>query len=141
MAQSLTVELPKSTFDYLQQIAGFTRQPLDQLARQSIEGNLPPSVESAPAEMQTELLQMQSLSIGELQRIAHSQIPAASQARHLELLAQNSESVITPEERQELAALRLDADRLMVRKARAWSLLRWRGYPIPRLEELPLEQV
>ena len=140
MTRSLTVELPESIFEYLQQMASFTRQSLDQLARQSIEGNLPPSVANAPAEMQPELLRMQTSSIAELQQIAHSQIPAGKQARHLELLEKNSESTITPGERQELASLRLEADRLMLRKARAWSLLRWRGQPIPPLEELPLDQ-
>lgn len=139
MNRSLTVELPEATFEYLQQIASFSRQPLDQLARQSIEGNLPPSVANAPAELQPELLSMQTLSVAELQRIAHSRISAVRQARHLELLEKNSDNSITPRERDELAALRMEADRLMLRKARAWSLLRWRGQPIPPLEDLPLD--
>lgn len=139
MSRSVTVELPESTFEYLQQVASFSRLSLDQLARQSIEGNLPPSVANAPAEMQAELLSMQALTLAELRRIAHSRLPAAKQARHLELLDKNSENSITPDERQELASLRLDADRLMLRKARAWSLLRWRGQPIPPLEDIPLD--
>lgn len=139
MNRSLTVELPEATFEYLQQIASFSRQPLDQLARQSIEGNLPPSVANAPAELQPELLNMQTLSVAELQHIAHSRLPANRQARHVELLEKNSDNSITPDERQELASLRLEADRLMLRKARAWSLLRWRGQPIPPLEDLPLD--
>lgn len=139
MSRSVTVELPESTFEYLQQVASVSQLPLDQLARQSIEGNLPPSVANAPAEIQAELLSMQALTLAELRRIAHSRLTAAKQARHLELLEKNSENSITPDERQELASLRLDADRLMLRKARAWSLLRWRGQPIPPLEDIPLD--
>jgi len=52
-------------------------------------------------------------------------------------LEKNQNGSITPEERQELSHLRLAADRLMVRKAYAWSLLRWRGIPIPALNECP----
>jgi hypothetical protein len=101
------------------------------LARQSIEGNLPPSMADAPPEMQPELLSMQTLSIAELQQIVRSQIPAATQERHVELLEKNSQNTISADERQELASLRIEADRLMLRKAHAWSLLRWRGQPIP----------
>jgi hypothetical protein len=100
MSRSLTVELPESTFEYLQQMASFTRQSLDQLARQSIEGNLPPSVADAPPEMQPELLSVQTLSIAELQQITHSQIPAATQERHVELLQKNSQNTISADERQ-----------------------------------------
>jgi hypothetical protein len=104
-----------------------------------IEGNLPPPVATMPAEMQDELLELQSLPVRKLRQIAISQVPAAQQARHLELLEKNSAGTIIPEEREELAALRLSADRLMLRKAYAWAVLRWRGQPMPSLDELPLE--
>ncbi|MEB3219874.1 MAG: hypothetical protein VKN72_27050 [Nostocales cyanobacterium 94392] len=41
-------------------------------------------------------------------------------------------------ERQELSELRIKADRLMLQKAYAWSVLRWRGHKIPNLNEMPL---
>jgi hypothetical protein len=50
----------------------------------------------------------------------------------------NAHTTLTPAERAELAALRNQADRSMVRKAYAWALLRWRGYPLPNLDEIPL---
>ena len=68
----------------------FTKRPLEQLVRQSVEGNLPPSVENAPQELQDELLGMQSLSSAQLMRIAVSQVEPAQQERHLLLLEQNS---------------------------------------------------
>lgn len=61
------------------------------------------------------------------------------QQRHLVLLEKNRTGSMTPEERQELADLRVEADRLMVRKAYAWAILRWRGHRGPPVEELPLE--
>ncbi len=61
---------------------------------------------------------------------------ASQYERHVELLDKNQEGSLTPEERQELTDLRLAADRLMLRKAYAWSVLRWRGHRIPPLKEL-----
>ncbi|MDY6878334.1 MAG: hypothetical protein SWK90_19310 [Chloroflexota bacterium] len=88
--------------------------------------------------MQSELLALQTLPVTELKQIATSQIPPIQQASHLTLLEKNKGN-ITPEEREELIAFRLDADRLMLRKAYAWAILRWRGQSIPALNELPLD--
>jgi hypothetical protein len=136
--QSVTLQLPDAVFRYLQQTAVATKRPLEQVVRQSIEGNLPPSVASMPADMQVELLAMQMLPAEQLVRVAAEQAPSADQARHLELLDKNSAGSITPVEQQELASLRLAADRLMLRKAYAWSVLRWRGHATPPLDQLPL---
>jgi len=137
--QKLTVELPEPVYRLLARIAQLTEQSPEQLAAQSIVGNLPPSIEEAPAEMQEELRALQRLPDEELLEIAHSQVSPAQQQRHLALLEKNREGSITPEERRELADLRTEADRLMVRKAYAWAILRWRGHRVPPLEELPLE--
>jgi hypothetical protein len=137
--QSVTLQLPESVYRYFQQVAVATKRPLEQVVRQSVEGNLPPAVASMPAEMQHELLALQTLPPEQLLRVAAGQIPPADQARHLELLEKNSTGAITQAEQEELAALRLSADRLMVRKAYAWSVLRWRGHSVPVLNELPLE--
>lgn len=89
--------------------------------------------------MQAELLTMQQLPVDELLQLASSQAPSDLQERHLVLLEKNQAGVITPEERQELTVLRVAAGRLMVRKAYAWAVLRWRGHPVPTLDELPVE--
>ncbi|MEE8390910.1 MAG: hypothetical protein V3S14_08980 [Anaerolineae bacterium] len=54
--QLLTIALPQPVFQYLQEIAAATQQSLEQVALQSLEGNLPPTVADAPPEMQGELL-------------------------------------------------------------------------------------
>ena len=136
--QSVTLQLPEPVFRYLQQIATATKRPLEQVVRQSVEGNLPPSVASMPVDMQDELLTLQALPAEQLRRTAEDQITPVDQARHVELLDKNSAGTITPAEQDELAALRLSADRLMLRKAFAWSVLRWRGQATPSLGELPL---
>ena len=134
--QSLTIELPESAYQALALLARQSRQPLELLAAQSVIGNLPPPVSNAPSEMQLELLAMQKLPTDELVRIARGQTPAEAQQRHLELLERMQDEVLSPVEQKEIEQLRLAADRLMVRKAYAWALLRWRGYPVPTFDEL-----
>jgi hypothetical protein len=136
--QSLTLTLPEPVLAHLREVASNTQQPLEQIVRQSIEGNLPPSIANAPADMKSELLALQKLSVPELKQMALSQLSPAHQKRHLELLERNSVDALTPEEVEELANLRIAADRLMLRKAYAWALLRWHGQPIPTLAELPI---
>jgi len=89
--------------------------------------------------MAAELLEMQKLSTEDLLSIASSQVQPVQRERHLALLEKSRTGDVTPEERQELGHLREAADRLMLRKAYAWAVLRWRGHPVPPLEELPLE--
>jgi len=139
VAQAITLQLPEPILRYFQQIATDTRRPVEQLVRQSVEGNLPPSVPAMPREMRSELLNMQALPVAELKRIALGQVAPAQRERHLALLAKNSVAEVAPAEQDELVVLRQSADRLMLRKAYAWAVLRWLGHPTPSLDELPLE--
>lgn len=137
MTQSLTITLSDPIYRYLQEVAVNTQQPLEQVVQQSIAGNLPPRLPDAPRELQVELLAMQQLSVQQLRTIAESQISPQEQQLHLALLEKNSSSTMTGEERRQLEALRSAADRLTVRKAYAWALLRWRGVSLPRFDDLP----
>jgi len=136
--RKVTIELPESVYRMLAQIASATRQPLEALAAQSVTGNLPPSVESAPEVSKADLLAMQGLSIEELLQIAGERVSVNDQARQLDLLERNSDGLLDAQESEELSALRAAADQLMLRKAYAWALLRWRGHRIPALDELSL---
>lgn len=134
----VTIELPEPVYRLLSDIAAASHQSLESLATQSIKGNLPPSVETAPVPLHDALIAMQSLPVEALVEIANEQIGPDQALRHSHLLELNSAQGLSPEERQELGQLRLDADQLMVRKAYAWALLRWRGHRVPHLGELPL---
>lgn len=135
-SQQVTVELPLPLFRFLARLAEQTDQPLEKLVAQSVAGNLPPSVDNMPEEVQAGLLALQWLPIEELELIAHEQVAEKQQKRHLHLLEKGN---LSAEEQRELADLRRQADLLMLRKAYAWAVLRWRGHPIPRLGEIPLE--
>ena len=137
--QKLTLELPEPLFQQLTRIANLTAQPLESLALQSITGNLPPSVENLPLEMQVELSKMQLLTVNQLLEIAHSQVSDIHSDRHQYLLEKNQQFALSETESQELQNLGKAVDRMMLTKAHAWAILRWRGYPTPTLEELPPE--
>lgn len=134
----LTIDLPESAFERLSRLAELTNQPLSNLVIQSITGNLPPAIEMAPAEIRTELLALQSLSVEALREIAQSQISPEQQERHIALLERNQESSLSEAEQQELQQLSQAADRLMLKKAHACAILRWRGKPIRDLSQLSL---
>ena len=138
MTQALTIQLPESLYQHLQTVASASKQSLEQLIYQSVQGNLPPLMPRVDVELQPDFLTMQTFSIAELKPIALSQIESKTQSRHLHLLEKNSQDTLTDKEQRELADLRQRADQLMLRKSYAWSLLRWRGYSMPKLAEIPL---
>jgi hypothetical protein len=134
--QRITIELPESIFHRFVQIAEATHQPLEDLITQSVVSNLPPSAENAPLALRAELMEMQTLSVDELLAIAQTQANAIQHENHVQLLEKNQAGGLPPEEQKDLTDLRQTADRLMLRKAYAWAILRWKGHRIPPLQEL-----
>ncbi len=86
--------------------------------------------------MQDELIALQTLTEDELWAVARSIIDPVQQRRYEYLLRKNSRGTLTQHEREELERLGQEADHLTLRKAYAYALLRWRGYPLPTLEAL-----
>ena len=138
--QRVEIELPDPIYRQLARIAEETSQPIAMLAAQSVISNLPPSVEDVLPELRAELLALQTLATEDLLSVAHSEVVSADHVRQVELLEKHEDGQLTEPERQELSTLRQAADRLMLRKAYAWSILRWRGQRVPSLEELPIPQ-
>ncbi len=138
--QRVEIELPESVYRQLARIAEETAQPIAMLAAQSVISNLPPSATDASPELRGELLRLQRLETNELLKVAQSEMAIANHKRQAELLEKNQGGQLMEAERQELAALRAEADQLMLQKAYAWSVLRWRGQRVLSLEELPIPQ-
>jgi hypothetical protein len=87
----------------------------------------PPAWEDVPPEYQSDLAEMDRLSDDELWQIVRLQQSATEVAPYDKLLARNQAGPLTDTERMELQDLRGAAERLMLRKAHAVALLRWRG--------------
>jgi hypothetical protein len=97
-----------------------------------------PSLAKVPPAYRAELEAMEDLGDDELWEITTSRLAPAKQRRLEKLLARNQERDLTDVEERALAALRTDADRLMLRKSYALLLLKYRGHAIPNPRELQL---
>ncbi len=136
--EKVTIELPASVFQQLMGLAEATQQPIEMLVVQSVVSNLPPMLEKLPLEMQGDLLAMQTMSIEALLTVAQSQIDPGIHQQHLALLNANRERALTTDEEEMLMGFQDLCDRLMLKKAYAWAMLRWRGYPVPAMKDMPV---
>ncbi len=130
-ATSVTLQLPEYLFVRLQHAAQAMRQPLDEVLVRAVEVGSPPTWDDAPAIFQADLAALDKLDDESLWRIARSKQTGQDWNRYQHLLDKLASRTITVEERAELASLRTESDRFMLRKAHAAALLRWRGHQIP----------
>ena len=94
----------------------------------------PPSWEDSPAAFQADLAALDRLDDEALWRTVRSR--RTDTGRMEELLEKNANDQLTQAERAELTHLRTEADGLMLRKAHAAALLRWRGHTLPPADKM-----
>jgi len=133
--RELTVQLPDQIYRRLEHVAQEINQPVATIVLTSIMGNLPPSLDDVPADLREHLRTLQALDDDALWAVARSKLAPTQQARLEALLARNSVGVLAEAEREELTRLGEETDRLTLRKAQAYALLRWRGFPLPSLDD------
>lgn len=131
--QNVVLPLPESLYLRLQQTAQATRQSLTDVLLHAVQVGSPPNWEESPAMFQADLAALDRLDDESLWHVVRQHRHETDMERHQELLDKNSEGTLTEVERNELVALRTSADRLMLRKAHAAALLRWRGHTLPPL--------
>ena len=135
--RELIVQLPEQIYRRLEHVAQEIDQPVETVAIASITGNLPPSVDDMPAELREDLRTLQTLDDDALWAVARSKLDPAQQAQLEALLTRNSAGTLTEVEREKLTRLGEKTDQLTLRKAQAYALLRWRGFPLPSLNHRP----
>jgi hypothetical protein len=129
MAQ--TIAVPDELYERLQREAAAARVPIEDVATRALVTGLPPSLDDIPARYRTALRHLETLPDSDLWKVLREQFPAASAARQADLLERNSQGALSPAERAELRRLSDAANRLMLRRAHAAALLRWRGHTVP----------
>ena len=134
--QNVTLPLPEALLLRFQQMAKATRQPVTDLLVRAVEVGGPPNWEEAPARFQVDLAALDRLDDDTLWRVARSRRSEVEIGRLQELLDKHAGQQISPEEQAELTQYYEEADLLMLRKAHAAALLRWRGHAIPPAEKL-----
>ena len=104
-----------------------------------LKTSLPPLLEDVPPAFREDLAALETLPTADLWQRMRARLDPERLARYDELLAANAAGRLDAAGQEELRALRLEADRLMFRKAYAALLLKWRGERIPALPELETE--
>lgn len=135
MTQAITLELPETIYLPVQRMAEATRRPMTEVLVGALKASLPP-LEGLSSLLFAELIKLEQLDDDRLWQVMLSQVPLAQQRKLERLLKKNKSGKLNDSERAELATLQNDADRVMLRKARAAVLLRFRGHRLPTLAEL-----
>lgn len=120
-----TLTIPDTVYNRAKRIAWETSRPVEDVLLHQLEKLEEPAL---PPDQQAELDALRHLSDDALWTIAREQMPEAIEVRAHTLMDKNSLRQITDDEYAELQQLSQRADRLMLRKAEAASILRERGY-------------
>jgi hypothetical protein len=131
VAESITLQLPDRLYQRLVNTALATQRPLEEVIVHALEVGGPPDWNDVPAEFQADLAALDRLDDATLWQIARSRKAVDEMTRYNELLERNQEGALTDAEQLELTALRREADRFMLCKAQAATILRWRGHQVP----------
>lgn len=136
MPQTITLDLPDNFLQPLQRTAHATRLPLEQLLLRALQATLPPLGDDLPPAMRENLTALETLDDARLWRVLRETVPARAATNLHKLLAEQQERPLGEAAQGALLRLQEQADLVMLRKARAAVLLRFRGQRIPTLAEL-----
>jgi hypothetical protein len=136
MTNPIVLTIPDEISNRARQIAETTEQPVEQVLLDHLK-TLSAPLPTLPPDEQAELDALKQLSDDALWTIARDQLPDNVQTRAHDLMDRNSHGAITDEEYAELQTLVERADRLMVRKAEAASILRMRGFAFTQQDFKP----
>ncbi|MGF1496963.1 MAG: hypothetical protein ACFB8W_09100 [Elainellaceae cyanobacterium] len=130
MTAIVTLEIPDHLYQRLINTAQATQRPLNEIILRVLQVGSPPIWEDVPEEFQADLAALDRLDDGTLWQIARSQKSEAELERYDDLLDRNQNEILASAEKEELGALRKEAERFMLCKAQAVALLRWRGHSL-----------
>ncbi|MCB1318206.1 MAG: hypothetical protein KDK27_19705 [Leptospiraceae bacterium] len=130
--ETVVLELPENIYKRLRSSAQSMHRSFEDVLFQSLEGNLPPSLEDLPVDLRDEIgLSLQQLDAQSLLKVASEPIPSEQWQQHQALLEKNQEQALTANEADLLEHLRNEADKAVLRRSYALALLKWRGFTVP----------
>jgi hypothetical protein len=135
MPQTITLTLPDNVFQPVQRAAQATQQSVEALLLTALQAALP-SLEGLPPDVVQHLVVLESLDDQALWRVMCETVSPAQQQRLHNLLVRHQAGRLTVSQRAQLDSLQQQADLVMLRKARAAVLLRFRGKRVPTVSEL-----
>lgn len=134
--QTIAIQVPDPLYQRLRRLSEISRRPLESLVLQTLDANVPMLPENLPAGVRDDLRTLESLDDEQLWEIARSELDPAAQAEYAELRAKNSQNELAGGDKAHMEVFYLEANRLMLRKAYAFALLKWRGHHLPSLSDL-----
>jgi len=135
MPQTITLTLPDHVLQPVQRLAQATKQSVEELLVTALQAALP-TLEGLPSDVMQHLVALESLDDQALWQVMLETVPRDQQHQLHDLLSRNQAGVLTASEHAQLVALQQQADLVMLRKARAAVLMRFRGKRVPTLAEL-----
>lgn len=134
--QGINLELPPALYQRLVEVAEASHQSLTDVVIQSIQTGLPPSLEHVPDRFREDLRALNQLSDDVLWDVADRDLAEDKAERYEQLLVKSQQGQLEENEQRTLDTLREEADLLMLRRAYAAALLKWRGHRIPTLADI-----
>ena len=136
--QMIAIEIPGGLFQQLKQKAEFMHRPVEELVAEALAVAVPP-VEGLPPELAVELDAMSNYSDDALWAATRPSISATERARLEQLNALAGERQLSEVEKHEQSQLLQAWRRSMVRRARAFAILKLRVHPLPSADALKAE--
>jgi hypothetical protein len=126
-----TLQLPPSLNERAQLAAQALQRPVEEFLIQTLDVALP-RLDDVPPEMVADMAELSSLDDDALWRIARSTIGPERQEQLQNLMDIQQERPLTPDEADQLDAIRREIGQRTLLKAQAYVLLKERGYPVPQ---------
>ncbi len=127
---SVAVKIPQALYHRLEQTAVRLQKPVEKLLVETLQAALP-ATDEIPDHIKTEVAALDRLDLVTLRKIAKSEMATKDQQSLEQILDWQGIRPLTNEETAQLAALRAEYGRILLRKARAFALLAKRGQPLP----------
>jgi hypothetical protein len=126
---SVAVKIPQSLYHRLEQVAARLQKPVENLLADTLEATLS-AADEIPDHIQAEIASLDDLTDTSLREVAESEMALKDQQAFEQLLDLQGIRSLTDEEATQLAGLRTEYGRVLLRKARAFALLTERNQPL-----------
>lgn len=130
-AETVAIHVPASLHHRLERWAKLSNRSVENVVDQTLTAGIPPLPDNIPDDASTELVALESLNDEALWQVAQDVMRAEKQAQLSQLLEKNKLATLSETETAKLTELQTEADQLMLRKAYAYVLLKWRGHRLP----------
>ncbi len=126
MSQIITLNLPDKVFQPVQRTSEAMNQTVEEILLNALQASLP-SLDGLPPDMVANLMALETLDDEVLRQVMAESVSPDAQRQIHALLVKKQENSITREAEAKLAECQHQADLVMLRKAHAAALLRFRG--------------